>query len=608
VPEGTVTVRILGSASGLNQVMRTAQADVSASMGGIQKSAKGAGDEVEGVGKKGGGAVGGLKSFAGGLAGMAAGFAGFSIIKGVLDDFNALNKSSASLGAAMRDAGEKQSPAFVAALDKAQHAGEAMGYSAADTTDALTKMRLAGLDTTRSIAAMPTIMDLAAAKHLSLADAAGAVIKGMQGSGRALKDLNIALPPALLTTAKLTSVTNAAAAAHAAAGVAFTKYADASSKYGESSKQAIAAHAAYEAALTKASAASKTLAADQADAADRTKNFGMVIDSVAPKVGGQAAAAAQTMGGRIKVMKTEILGAATGMLQGMMPAFNLGIGVISELSKHMNIVLPVIALLTVAFGIHKAIVMATAIQTSVLTAAHGLHSAAVGIGTGVQWAFNAAEAAGLAPILAVVVGIGLLVGVIILMVTHVNIVKEVFVTGFNIIKGVIGVVVGVIVGAFKLTPFGFLITHVTDIVNFFKGLPGTVGGFLSGLASAIASPFKMGFNLVIDAIDWVIDRINSVQIHFGGGPGGIGKFDWNGFNISKIAKMHTGGIVPGAAGTDVPIIAQAGERIIPVGKLRTGGSSGGTTNINITAQTNADPGQISRDVAWGMVLRARRLG
>src|SRR5450631_845204 len=118
MPEGTVTVRILGSATGLGAVLKGAQAETEASMGGIARSSRGAGSAVEDVGKKGKGAAGGLKSFGGAMGGMVGAFAGFAIVKGVLDDFNALNKSTAALGTAMTDAGEKQTPAFNAALEK----------------------------------------------------------------------------------------------------------------------------------------------------------------------------------------------------------------------------------------------------------------------------------------------------------------------------------------------------------------------------------------------------------------------------------------------------------------------------------------------------------
>ncbi len=48
----------------------------------------------------------------------------------------------------------------------------------------------------------------------------------------------------------------------------------------------------------------------------------------------------------------------------------------------------------------------------------------------------------------------------------------------------------------------------------------------------------------------------------------------------NISPFHQGGIVPGPAGADVPIIAQAGEQIIPAAQVSGGGGGGGVT-INI---------------------------
>ncbi len=64
--------------------------------------------------------------------------------------------------------------------------------------------------------------------------------------------------------------------------------------------------------------------------------------------------------------------------------------------------------------------------------------------------------------------------------------------------------------------------------------------------------------------------------------------------------MHHGGVVPGAPGSDVPIIAQAGETIIPAGHR----GEGGTVNIYVSA---LDPKAAAKAVAEA-VQRARRMG
>ena len=558
MPEGTVTVRVLGSATGLAAVMRDAEVQTTGSLNRIQKSAKGASGEVENVGKKAQSSSGGLKSFAGGLGGLLVGFGGFTIVKSIFTDFNSLQAATAALGTAMKDAGEKQTPAFAKALEDAQHKGEGLGFAAGETTDMIAKLRLAGITTSQAIAAQGTIMDLAAAKHISLADATGAVIKGMQGSGKALKDLNILMPPTLPTVAKLTSAQQALAAAV--------------TKYGPASKQAVAAH--------------QKLSLIQSELADRTKNFGTVLDAVNPKVGGQAAAAANTTGGKLKVLSTEVKGAATQMLIGMMPAFNMGVGVISELSKHMNIVLPIIAALTVAFGLHKAITTAMTIATSI-------QSAAMGVATAAQWLFNAAMDAN--PIALVIIAVVAVGAALFMLRDHLKVVGQVAGNIFGVLKTGAQIVWNVISGIFKVTPFGFLITHISEVLKFFHDLPGHIGDALKAVGSFITAPFRAAFNFVADLWNNTLGKINFTI------PGWVPVVGGKGFGFPQMPKMHTGGIVPGRPGQDVPIMAQAGERVIPANRA---GASGITVTQYISSQ--ADPAAIARAVVIALKTQARR--
>lgn len=104
---------------------------------------------------------------------------------------------------------------------------------------------------------------------------------------------------------------------------------------------------------------------------------------------------------------------------------------------------------------------------------------------------------------------------------------------------------------------------------------------------------NIGIGLVrglIDFINHLIDIINSIPI----------------FNdISRIDKpplMHSGGIVPGPVGADVPIIAMAGERVLPVGE-----SQGGGQPMNVTIMSaKLSPGEIADDVLLALRQLVRR--
>lgn len=148
------------------------------------------------------------------------------------------------------------------------------------------------------------------------------------------------------------------------------------------------------------------------------------------------------------------------------------------------------------------------------------------------------------------------------------------------------------------TAFGFLTDRVSElasgIVAFFTGLPARIttavaeagpelleaggqiaGSILSGIADAfstakdfigdvgekLAGFFIRAWNNIVDAINTVANDFE-VDVGFGktfGLPDNL-------FAGMKI--MHEGGVVAGPTGGDVPIMAQAGEGIIPSGVMR----------------------------------------
>jgi phage-related protein len=118
----------------------------------------------------------------------------------------------------------------------------------------------------------------------------------------------------------------------------------------------------------------------------------------------------------------------------------------------------------------------------------------------------------------------------------------------------------------------------------FKSLGDTVSAIWSGISSAV----KGAINIVIGAIDALIGGINAVQLHIDLKPpvGPELKFDYNGPNIGKIPYLHRGGVVPGAAGSDVLAMLQAGERVVPRSQVNNTTNGGHTFIINNpTAET-----------------------
>jgi len=75
--------------------------------------------------------------------------------------------------------------------------------------------------------------------------------------------------------------------------------------------------------------------------------------------------------------------------------------------------------------------------------------------------------------------------------------------------------------------------------------------------------------------------------------------------FSKAHFLHTGGTVPGPIGADVPIMAQAGEKILPAGISQdTGGGGGGvsfTVNVGIYAGAQTEKRELAKELYASLV-------
>lgn len=134
-----------------------------------------------------------------------------------------------------------------------------------------------------------------------------------------------------------------------------------------------------------------------------------------------------------------------------------------------------------------------------------------------------------------------------------------FVAGWNRGHQIVEAVVGAIRGAFTNT-IQWIVDRWNDFIGFFASIPRKIGEALSGLGRIIGDGFKGAFNVAIDAINWFIDKANDA-IH---GINVINPFT-DIPSLPHIGRLHSGGIVPGALGTERLSILQAGETVLPVG-------------------------------------------
>lgn len=115
--------------------------------------------------------------------------------------------------------------------------------------------------------------------------------------------------------------------------------------------------------------------------------------------------------------------------------------------------------------------------------------------------------------------------------------------GFNGLKRGAGAAVSYVTGSFNA------------LMGFLRGLRGRAGSAFSGMFDGIKSAFR-------SAVNWVIDRWNNFSIPGINTPfGSIG-----GFSTPNLPRFHSGGVVPGAPGSEMVAVLQAGERVTPAGR------------------------------------------
>lgn len=172
-----------------------------------------------------------------------------------------------------------------------------------------------------------------------------------------------------------------------------------------------------------------------------------------------------------------------------------------------------------------------------------------GLVTAAQWAWNLAQA--LSPTTWLILGILVLIGVIVLIATKTKWFQKLWEVSWDWIK-----------------------KAAATAWDFIKKIPGWMVTGFAWIAKAITAPFRATFNGIADIWNNTIGRLSwSV-------PGWVPIIGGNSMSVPNIPKFHTGGIVPGAPGSEMLAMVQAGETITPAGQgtksvieIRSGGSN-----------------------------------
>lgn len=117
------------------------------------------------------------------------------------------------------------------------------------------------------------------------------------------------------------------------------------------------------------------------------------------------------------------------------------------------------------------------------------------------------------------------------------------------------------------------------VVGWFGALPQRIGAALGSLGGFIGDAFKFGLNKAVEFLNFGIDRINNLIY-------GVNLL--NPFAdipaIPHVPRLHTGGVLPGAAGEEALFVGLAGEVVSAPGA----GSSGSGGALSLAVAPGAD--------------------
>jgi phage-related protein len=191
-------------------------------------------------------------------------------------------------------------------------------------------------------------------------------------------------------------------------------------------------------------------------------------------------------------------------------------------------------------------------------------AAGLTVAAGAFWLVNAAMNAN--PIMLIVTLLASLVVAFVSLWEQSAAFRDFFIGMWNGIKSVVGGVVDWIVGRWN------------DVVGFFQGIPDAIGRAFGRVGDIIGRAFKGALNVAIDIINWFIGRANDAIY----GINVVSPFDDIPY-IGYIGRLHTGGKVGGAPGTEQLKILQAGETVTSAANSSGGG---GTATVAFVGDTD----------------------
>ena len=260
---------------------------------------------------------------------------------------NQLEDSQASLKAAVSASGESLTR-WQGPIAAAQAQMEKFGFTNADVNNALAKSVISTQSVGKSLNIMSIAANLAAAKHVDLSTAIAAVDKAAQGNTKALMQMGISLPIVATSALKLQQASDAVSVAQA--------------KVNAIQEAGGQGTAQYQTAVDSLHVAEAKLAQQHAAS-------GQILDALSQRLKGQAAAAADTFSGKIKVLKADASDVGAQIGTKLIPVIE---GLVGFLAKNKGLVQD----LAIAIGV--GLVAAIGVFAGTTIASMSLVDAALG--------------------------------------------------------------------------------------------------------------------------------------------------------------------------------------------------------------------------------------
>ncbi len=431
------------------------------------------------------------------LAGAGVGLAGAggALILGAQKDVQAQ--------AQLKQAFENTGNSFDDYKDKVEQADKSMakyGYTADETDQGLRRLVTATRDPKEALKDLSIAANLAAEKHEDLGSAVNQMAMIIAGKGtKVLQQLGIQNTVVSVTASTVAAATRAEAKAHDALATAQQKVNDILKQYPDAVKAGSKAHAKWVAAVAAADKANQTYKDSVQKASDVTSQFQHPltqaagnIAAVAQATKGQAAAAADTLTGKMKAMRTEV--------ENHISAFGQKYGpVITATGTAMTVLGTTMRATQGIMEGFRASSAAAAAAEAAKTAAEAADTAAEAGEAAGEVAVEAAGAPLILIIGAIVLAIAAVVAIIYELVKHW---KEVFDTIKHIVADVVDwikhhweLLVAIFTGPIGLIVM--LIVHFrdqiigffSDIVNAVSSIPGKIAGFFEAIPGQIIGFF-----------------------------------------------------------------------------------------------------------------------